>query len=553
MSTHKLLAVGAAGAIGYMFYRWSSIPDTSQDESQQIPTETGSAQTDISHSHDTTESSRELEYVQQVADDKIGEQPRVEGTAMLGNKNNGTAESSSKLRSVHQTAGDKMSSDVEQPGVIKTGSQASSDITVQQLNRQDNSLHEERGASNTNESQERMNLPENDTEDQQPRKSNRSCDTQQSLETDEAPFTPTHRDFSDVFERCDIINEGRNLQEPSSLPSFSILSIRDDTSDSSEQSGNLLINTQSGQTQISPTIQCDLQYQNQLDDRNLQTLKNDIPSTSSAQPLILGNQNVNNQTRKIGRNDHERGQRQEDAVETSGDVMRNSEYQNLQSSLNSEDNQAAVMMSHSTESSSTNNISTGNDQRGQGYQSSTETLYNRTNSVPVFDAVPYNSSSSKDLENERDIADAVVLHADDDREAAKEFIANMEREFPDLNLNITIYETLTPGKYLLGSAANLYDNCRFLFVFVTQNFVNADLPRFLNEISLIETITFQEKNNRLIPVSTDNNGYLPELAPLIPLNYKRYLQAKSEQKSDSSFLRSFKMLITDGRKKYLVN
>ena len=222
--------------------------------------------------------------------------------------------------------------------------------------------------------------------------------------------------IADVFERCDIINEGRNLQELSSLPSFSILSIRDDTSDSSEQSGNLLIITQSGQTQISPTIQCDLQYQNQLDDRNLQTLKNDIPSTSSAQPLILGNQNVNNQTRKIGRNDHERGQRQEDAVETSGDVMRNSEHQNLQSSLNSEDNQAAVMMSHSTESSSTNNISigndqressstnnisTGNDQRGQGYQSSTETLYNRTNSVPVFDAVPYNSSSSEDLENER--------------------------------------------------------------------------------------------------------------------------------------------------------
>jgi len=127
----------------------------------------------------------------------------------------------------------------------------------------------------------------------------------------------------------------------------------------------------------------------------------------------------------------------------------------------------------------------------------------------------------------------------------------MEMENPDLDIDITIYENLTPGKNLLGSAANLYDSCRFLFVFVTQNFVNADLPRFLNEISLIETITFQEKNNRLIPVSTDSNGYLPELAPLIPLNYRRYLQAKSEQRSDSSFLRSFKMLITDGRKKYL--
>ena len=129
----------------------------------------------------------------------------------------------------------------------------------------------------------------------------------------------------------------------------------------------------------------------------------------------------------------------------------------------------------------------------------------------------------------------------------------MEREFPDLNLNITIYEALMPVTYLLESAANLYDKCRFLFVFMTPNFVNANLPRFLNEISLIETMTFQEKNNRLIPVSTDSNGYLPELAPLTPLNYKRYLQARSEQKSDSSFLRNFRMLITDGRKKYLVN
>ena len=152
-----------------------------------------------------------------------------------------------------------------------------------------------------------------------------------------------------------------------------------------------------------------------------------------------------------------------------------------------------------------------------------------------------------------DIADAVVLHAENDREPAIEFITNMEREFPDLNLNITIYDNLNPGKSLLGSAADLYDSCRFLFVFVTKNFVKADLERFLNEIALIETITFQEKNNRLIPVSTDSNVYLPELAPLIPLNYKRYLEAKSKERSDSSFLRGFKMLIIDGRKKFLVD
>ena len=152
-----------------------------------------------------------------------------------------------------------------------------------------------------------------------------------------------------------------------------------------------------------------------------------------------------------------------------------------------------------------------------------------------------------------DIVDAVVLYANDDREAAKEFITNMKKEFPDLDLSITTFENLLPGTHLFESAAILFKSCRFLFVFVTKSFVDSGLPRFLSEISLIQTITFQEKNNRLIPVSTDSNGDLPELTPLIPLNYRGYLQAISEQKSDSSFLNTFETLITDGRSKYLVN
>ena len=152
-----------------------------------------------------------------------------------------------------------------------------------------------------------------------------------------------------------------------------------------------------------------------------------------------------------------------------------------------------------------------------------------------------------------DIVDACVLHADDDREKAKEFITNMKMEFPHLDLRITTFENILPGERLLLSAANIFESCRFLFVFVTKNFVDSDLQKYLSEISLIDTITFQEKNNRLIPVSTDSNGYLPELAPLISLNYRGYLQVKSERRSDSSFLDTFKKLITDGRNKYLVN
>ena len=66
--------------------------------------------------------------------------------------------------------------------------------------------------------------------------------------------------------------------------------------------------------------------------------------------------------------------------------MRNSETQNLYSSVNPTDDQAGAMTSCS------NNISTRNDQRGQGYQS--------TCSIET-DAEPYTSSINNDLENER--------------------------------------------------------------------------------------------------------------------------------------------------------
>ena len=69
---------------------------------------------------------------------------------------------------------------------------------------------------------------------------------------------------------------------------------------------------------------------------------------------------------------------------TSCGLRRHSEHQNLYSSINPTDNQAGVMTSCSPESSS-NNISTANDQRDQGYQSSIDT-----------DAEPY---INNDLEN----------------------------------------------------------------------------------------------------------------------------------------------------------
>ena len=139
------------------------------------------------------------------------------------------------------------------------------------------------------------------------------------------------------------------------------------------------------------------QTQHQLDDRslehqNLQTLNNEIPSTST-QPPILGNQNLMNQTNIIERNNLERGQGQKIAVVTSGGLMRNSEPQNLYSFVSPTDDQAGAMTSFSPESSS-NNISTGNDQRGQDHQSNIGTA-----AEPYISNV--NNERVHDLEDKR--------------------------------------------------------------------------------------------------------------------------------------------------------
>ncbi|XP_063439487.1 hybrid signal transduction histidine kinase M-like [Mytilus trossulus] len=180
-------------------------------------------------------------------------------------------------------------------------------------------------------------------------------------------------------------------------------------------------------------------------------------------------------------------------------------------------------------------------------------------SLPMADAEPTTGTdksvtdlmdTASAVNDEKAITDAVILHAEDDRELVLELIQNMETEFPKLKLNLKLFEELNAGKTILGSAPLLFGTCRFLFVFVTKAFAKDDLPRFLNEILLIETITFKDKSSRLIPVLKDE-CYLPELAPLIPLKYNRYLEGKSRGIRDRGFMNSFEKLVKIGRKNYL--
>ncbi|XP_063416785.1 uncharacterized protein LOC134699023 [Mytilus trossulus] len=186
----------------------------------------------------------------------------------------------------------------------------------------------------------------------------------------------------------------------------------------------------------------------------------------------------------------------------------------------------------------------------------------RMQSVPQLDAQPSNGAdisiteqveTISDLDDEKDITDVVILHAEDDRLIALDFMNNMEAEFPELKLNLKIFEQLNVGRSMFESASLLFETCRFLFVLLTNKFARDDLPRFLNEIALVETITFKDRNCRLIPVLIDGDCRVPELGPIIPLMYNRYLEGKSRGIRDRGFINSFEKLVENGRKKYLTS
>ena len=123
----------------------------------------------------------------------------------------------------------------------------------------------------------------------------------------------------------------------------------------------------------------------------------------------------------------------------------------------------------------------------------------------------------------------------------------MEIENPDLN--ITLYDNLTPGTSLLGSVAELFDSCRYLFVFVTHNFIKADVEMHLSEIAKNATLTLKGNKDRLIPVLTDKTCRVSTLTAVGPLKYYHYLEVKKlQQEPDRHFIECFAKLIDNGRK-----
>ena len=124
----------------------------------------------------------------------------------------------------------------------------------------------------------------------------------------------------------------------------------------------------------------------------------------------------------------------------------------------------------------------------------------------------------------------------------------MEREFPDLKLKFQSRdEMVSPGQSIFGGSEQIFEQSRFLLVFMTNNLKNDRLELFFKDIHLKETITEEEKYNRLIPVEVECGVNLQSLCGLEALKYFKYLEGNRD-----GFCKKFQKLITNGRRMYLL-
>ncbi|KAJ8298769.1 hypothetical protein KUTeg_022829 [Tegillarca granosa] len=157
--------------------------------------------------------------------------------------------------------------------------------------------------------------------------------------------------------------------------------------------------------------------------------------------------------------------------------------------------------------------------------------------------------SVSDLEEDEkdEIHDILILHAEKDRDEVKQFSEGLRTSIDVENLNTVLFEEFAPDiQSQFRTMTVVFERCRFLFVYVTENFTQADLQRYQNEMALMDSISNPKKQERVIPVWTCEQGerILPELGILVGINYRG-------KEMDETFRNLVKRLILFGRKTHL--
>jgi hypothetical protein len=148
------------------------------------------------------------------------------------------------------------------------------------------------------------------------------------------------------------------------------------------------------------------------------------------------------------------------------------------------------------------------------------------------------------------MSDFVILHTDDDLEAAGCFMEHLQRDIGIPDLTVDLLSNIDAGKPGMQSLATLHDNYRYILTYVTKNLESDKYCRYLDEIVL--TLGLREANGkeeRVVPVLT-RKGYcnIIELSILGGLQYFNF-RSSSTLMSDS-YVNCVKNLVKTGRAKF---
>ncbi|KAK3585592.1 hypothetical protein CHS0354_036778 [Potamilus streckersoni] len=145
--------------------------------------------------------------------------------------------------------------------------------------------------------------------------------------------------------------------------------------------------------------------------------------------------------------------------------------------------------------------------------------------------------------------DALIIHTDNDREAAIHFRRHLQHDIGLSDVRAIIYEEFHSTMSEMRALESVFDRCRYIFIYVTENFTRDDVMRYFEEIILTDSLYDKKKNYRIIPVwSTKIRVRIIELNPLAGIKYWRFLEG--ERNINDLYVTQIRRVILDGREKY---
>ena len=147
-----------------------------------------------------------------------------------------------------------------------------------------------------------------------------------------------------------------------------------------------------------------------------------------------------------------------------------------------------------------------------------------------------------------EIHDALILHSKEDETLVKQFHKDLLSKVKITDLNVIVYEEFAPEvQDHFATLKIVFERCRYLLVGVTEHFKGDRLIKYLNELALMDTIIYEEKKGRLIPVWAENGAdrFIHELTVFKGI---KYMPRSDFTEENHRVFNIFQKLFEHGRK-----